>query len=91
MITDQSEAEMRSRTHLWLVGDEKAHVSKFNFSRSRPDDFPSHFDAARKKYINTEYPSIFPYLLLFLAQPALHPFLCSWVKIFLDHVDITLL
>jgi len=37
---------------LWLVGDEKAHVSKFNFSRSRPDDFPSHFDA----FSNQKFP-----------------------------------
>ena len=89
MITGQSEALTNQRpswghrTHLWLVGDEKAHVSKFNFSRSRPDDFPSHFDAARKKlelYLN--YPSIVPYLFLFLAQPALHSFYVRGSKYF---------
>ena len=89
MITDQWEALTNERpswghrTNLWLVGDEKAHVSKFNFSRSRPDDFPSHFDAARKKlelYLN--YPSIVPYLFLFLAQPALHSFYVRGSKYF---------
>ena len=73
-------------THLWLVGDEKAHVSKFNFSRGRPDDFPSHFDAARKNIKNMipfVISTISLFYFLFLAQPSIHSVLiCVGENIF---------
>ena len=102
MITDQWEAWANQRpswghrTHLWLVGDEKAHVSKFNFSRGRPDDLPSHFDAAIKIYQHCQYIyllllssfSLSVWFILFLAQPLIH-FLYIWrVKIVWEHIDI---